>query len=294
MDQDFQDGNPYDSQGRSRAWSEADLDRIVAGYDPASREAPLVFGHPKDNHPAFGWVEALRRSGEFLEAKFKQVHEAVKAAVEAGLYKKVSIAVRPDFSLRHVGLLGAVTPAIPGLGDVRFGDGEATFYEFEEAHMDVEELKRQLEAARAEIAKLKAGDEFAEERKAKDAEIEDLKTKLKTAQDGKAKAEQDFAEFKAGQAKQARETRVDALIAEGKLMPTERANSLAFAEALAASPGEMEFSAGEGKAVEKVSKEEAYWRGLEARDPHGLFGEFKAPSGGPKDQPLPGNLAGKF
>ena len=33
---------------------------MAAAYNPAQREAPLCIGHPKDNKPAWGWVQALQ------------------------------------------------------------------------------------------------------------------------------------------------------------------------------------------------------------------------------------------
>ncbi|MDR1659787.1 MAG: hypothetical protein LBR94_05540, partial [Desulfovibrio sp.] len=59
-------GTFHDSQGRPHTFTAEDLDRISAGYDPAKAEAPLVFGHPKDSDPAYGWVRALKREGEKL------------------------------------------------------------------------------------------------------------------------------------------------------------------------------------------------------------------------------------
>ena len=45
-------GTFADSQGRPQTFTVQDLDNIVAGYNPANRQAPLVFGHPqKDSAP---------------------------------------------------------------------------------------------------------------------------------------------------------------------------------------------------------------------------------------------------
>ena len=58
-----------------------------------------------------------------------QVHDSVVDAVQAGAYKKVSIALYPDGLLRHVGLLGATPPAVKGLTPVRFAE-ETEFEEY--------------------------------------------------------------------------------------------------------------------------------------------------------------------
>ena len=141
--------------GRKVTIMPRDLDAIVESYDPKEREAPLVFGHPKDDDPAYGWVEALRRSGDILQGKFTQVADGVKELVSRGRYKKISIALFPDGkTLRHVGLLGAAAPAVSGLRSVKFEAEEcdAKVFEFSEEdfggkedEMTVEELQRQLE-----------------------------------------------------------------------------------------------------------------------------------------------------
>lgn len=64
------------SSGAGVTLTEADFDAIVAGYNPADREAPLVFGHP-----AFGWATRFQRVADVLQAKFKQVPQAVKDLV---------------------------------------------------------------------------------------------------------------------------------------------------------------------------------------------------------------------
>ena len=80
-------GTFQDSQGREHTFTEADLEAIRAGYDPAQSEAPLVFGHPKDSDPAFGWVAALKREGEKLFAQFAAVPAEVKKLVQDCRYR---------------------------------------------------------------------------------------------------------------------------------------------------------------------------------------------------------------
>lgn len=172
-----------------------DLDGIVQAYDPKKQSAPLVFGHPEVNHPAFGWADQLKRTGDILLAKFKQVPEAVKNLVKAGHYKKVSISLMADKkTLRHVGLLGAVPPAVMGLSDVKFQEGtdgviiefstpEATRKE-EKKQMELEKLKKQLEEEKqarktAETEANAATAELTQSRqKALDTEIETCIDKL--------------------------------------------------------------------------------------------------------------------
>lgn len=118
----FRAGTWTDSAGRTRQWTVQDLDRIVESYDPAQNEAPVVIGHPKDNAPAYGWVERLKRDGEILWAKLKDLAPEFREWLERKVYKKRSISLYPDGTLRHVGFLGAAPPAVKGLPDPAFRD----------------------------------------------------------------------------------------------------------------------------------------------------------------------------
>ena len=97
--------------------SDADLDELVAGY-ARSDPAPVVIGHPTTDAPAQGWVGALRRVGDRLQARLERLDEGFREAVEAGRYANRSIsAVRDEtgWRLRHLGFLGAALPAVDGL-----------------------------------------------------------------------------------------------------------------------------------------------------------------------------------
>lgn len=120
-------GTFTDSAGRPQTFTEADLAAIARAYDPAKRDAPLVFGHPQsDAAPAFGWAQKLRAEGGKLFAQFAQVPGEVRDLVAKGHYRHVSMSLMPDrVTLRHVALLGAAQPAIDGLRAVEFMDGDA-------------------------------------------------------------------------------------------------------------------------------------------------------------------------
>ena len=87
----FRSGKHTDSNGNTREWTTGDLDEIVSRYDSSHHEAPIVVGHPRDNSPAYGWVEAIKREGNRLLAKLKQVMPEFSRAVKEGRYKKRSI-----------------------------------------------------------------------------------------------------------------------------------------------------------------------------------------------------------
>lgn len=132
----FKTGTHTDSAGREQDITEDTLDQIVSKYDPSEHEAPVVIGHPKADAPAYGWVEALKREGKILYAKLKDLVPEFVDMVKRGLFKKRSIALYPDYRLKHVGFLGAVPPAVKGLRDVKFREvreeGGITMYEFNE------------------------------------------------------------------------------------------------------------------------------------------------------------------
>lgn len=134
----FRAGQHTDSSGNTKKWTTDDLDKIVSSFNPAFHEPPLVIGHPSDNAPAFGWVAGIKRVGDGLYLQYKDVANEFKDWAAKKLFKKKSIAVYPDGSLRHIGYLGAMPPAIKGLPDFAFNDGDrgtAITYEYSDWRM---------------------------------------------------------------------------------------------------------------------------------------------------------------
>ena len=131
----FRTGKHIDASGQEKEWGKGDLDRIVNSYNPQGHEAPVVIGHPEENAPAYGWVEALKREGEVLYAKLKNLVPEFVDMVKRGLFKKRSISLYPDLTLRHIGFLGAMPPAIKGLADIKFrerGQTTVSFSDFQD------------------------------------------------------------------------------------------------------------------------------------------------------------------
>jgi hypothetical protein len=278
-----------DSQGRPHSFSEADLERIRAAYDPAKSEAPLVLGHPQDNAPAYGWVKDLKREGAKLFARFAHVPAEVKKLVQNRNYRYVSMSLSPDKTrLLHVGLLGAAAPAIDGLGPVALAAPAVTInFSAQENGMELQELQRQigelqarLSAAQEEIAKLKTA--LDDSAKGKD-EAEKAK---KAAEEAGAKTAAEFAAFRGKLAADTRQGRVKALVDAGKLEPAKAEETVSFAAALAEVKQPVNFAAADGKS-EAISAEERYFRELEARPADARF-TFSAPA------PLPGHAAGQL
>ena len=134
MFQIFKAGKRQSSDGKEYDITEQDVIECAECYDPTLHEAPLVFGHPKTDDPAFGWVKNLQSNGGALSAEFSDVDEGAKELVRTKKFKHVSASFYPPahasnpvpgkWYLRHVGLLGAMPPSIKGLGAVSFSDAD--------------------------------------------------------------------------------------------------------------------------------------------------------------------------
>lgn len=277
-------GTFIDSAGREQTFTAADLDNIAASYDPARLEAPLVFGHPATNAPAYGWVKALKRQGEKLFASFAQVPQAVRQLVAQGQYKYVSMSLMPDRQrLRHVGLLGAAVPAIEGLGAVELNHGTngaeeiridfaadpspatqgvSTMPTPEELQQQIGALQQQLESLKTENAALKK-------------KLEESGSATDEAKKAAESTAADFAAFRQGVETAQRKERVAALVAAGKVPPAEQHGVLSFAATLSEVRTPVDFSAADGT-TQQISAEERYFRELEARPVDERFADFAA------------------
>ena len=131
----FRGGRQTDSTGKNHD-GDMLIDKALASFNAALHEPPAVIGHPKENAPAYGWVEDLkegtRNGARTLMAKFKQVVPEFEEMVAKGLFKKRSASFYPDGRLRHVGFLGAMPPAVKGLADIPFADDDQSIEFVEE------------------------------------------------------------------------------------------------------------------------------------------------------------------
>ncbi len=156
----FRTGTFIDSNGRRHSFAENDLERIAQQYnervgDNPSYEAPLVKGHPKDDAPAYGWVERLARRGQQLFAKLKSVSSEIVDEIKAGKYRRVSISMYPDLVLRHIGLLGAESPAVKGLRPISFVNlDESLAFEYSADTIDFAELRQEIRRLELENSQL--------------------------------------------------------------------------------------------------------------------------------------------
>jgi hypothetical protein len=120
----------------SRGITATELDEAIASYKGDTDPAPLVFGHPESNDPAHGVIATLRREGNKLIAGLKDISADAIAGVRENRFLNRSIAFwHPDHSanptpgkwnIRHLGLLGAASPGIPGMSKLSFSADEHT------------------------------------------------------------------------------------------------------------------------------------------------------------------------
>jgi hypothetical protein len=140
----FKAGSHTDSLGKTNDFTAEDLESIVAKYSARLAEepqalAPLVKGHPRTNDEAIGWVERLARRGNFLLAKITNLTEEAATDIREKKFKNVSISLYPDFTLNHIGLLGAASPAVSGLKPVEFVAGFSDSSDFTDEHEEEQE-----------------------------------------------------------------------------------------------------------------------------------------------------------
>jgi hypothetical protein len=133
-------GTFTDMHGQDVALTPELLAQLAASYDPALYKAPLVIGHPKTNSPAFGWLETLEATPEGLFGAPINVDPAFAEAVNSGRYPQRSLSFWPADHpgsptpgqpyIRHLGVLGATPPAIPGLrgADLAADDGTTILF----------------------------------------------------------------------------------------------------------------------------------------------------------------------
>lgn len=131
--------------GRSYTFTAADLAATAAAYDPTLYAAPIVKGHPEHDAPAFGRIYAAEFDDAFLLGTPGKVDAAFAEEVNSGHFDQVSLSLYPPdhrsnpvpgvFYPRHLGFLGAMPPAVKGLGTVSFAADEEGVINFSEMDM---------------------------------------------------------------------------------------------------------------------------------------------------------------
>ncbi len=144
-------GTWRDAANREVTVTEADFDGLVSAYSTQD-PAPVVVGHPATDAPAYAWIDAVRRTGDRLQAKIRDVMPAFRDAVESGRYTGRSIAFTGN-SLKHLGFLGGRAPAVPGLAPTRFASSPETVVVLAEASLTPQEGVRRIAMSLARLVR---------------------------------------------------------------------------------------------------------------------------------------------
>ena len=190
------------------------FDQVVKNFDASNHEPPITVGHIRDNHndkPAVGWIDGVKRTGDYLFVKGRQIWEKFDGLVREGRFKKRSIGIRHGDNgayLHHLAFLGAMPPAVKGLPDLYDGnysgealDTQADDYKFDDEinpNPNHNHKGDKMEYSEAQIKDMKenAAREAvdAEKEKIKSDAEKDFNEKLEKEKTDAAKAERDKVE----------------------------------------------------------------------------------------------------
>lgn len=143
----FRAGTHTDSSGRTRNFSGADLDGMVAAY---AGDAPCVITHDELFSPfAYARVAEIKNDGGVLKARCDAETiepQFAKLVGDGRLYNRsVKIQPRRDGSMRleHVAFLGAEPPAVEGLEPIRMSAADGWTFTAADAWDKVDEARRE-------------------------------------------------------------------------------------------------------------------------------------------------------
>lgn len=171
-------------------WDEEALEELARGYDPSIHEAPVTLDHAQSG-PALGWVASVRRVGDRLVARLRDLNPAFTELLKEGAFKKRSVELYPEAAhsgrpyLKAVSFLGAAAPAVKGLRDILLSEEggaihfEQTlqdalridFAESEETLRELDDEPRAAESPKApeSLSEITGSDETEAEREAEHA-----------------------------------------------------------------------------------------------------------------------------
>lgn len=253
--------------GEKGAFTVPMLAALAASYDPAVQEAPVVIGHPKLDAPAFGWVKKLRMEGDTLQAQLGEVDPDFESKLQAGKFKKRSVAFIRNgdaLKLRHLGWLGAMPPHVENLRDAQFSSEQFEEVDFSEGEdMDEQQVRRtvresiteffaNLGGKKSEGNGVSQADIEAAVKSATDSVKAEFANQLKTEREAREAAEAKFAEHTKTFSASNATTRVAGLIAGLKaskrwIPAYEKMGVPEMFASLASAPVEVEFSDGDKK-----------------------------------------------
>ncbi|MDX9788810.1 MAG: hypothetical protein RBT11_18680 [Desulfobacterales bacterium] len=155
----FKGGRQTDGFGREHDGDQL-IDAAVDLFDEKNLP-PLVLGHPRDNKPAYGWVNRVKsviKGGVKLLLADVAPVEALRGWVNGKLYTNRSAAFHPDGRLLHVGFLGGRAPAVKGLAPLpEFGEGGEAIVSFDKVE-DIDHSPHAVNSANLEHRMFTAAD----------------------------------------------------------------------------------------------------------------------------------------
>ena len=223
-------------------FTKKEIAEIAKNYDPQFCEAPITIDHQQSG-PAYGWVDTVKADGEKLKVAFKDIPQEFEQAVNDGKYKRVSVELYRNLEgkgayLKAVSFLGAATPQVKGLEQIKFMEAEADTYEFEEEKPDVkpeetatfsqeeiDDLKKQVEDLESQLAKFKESNKKTETIKSLKEKIAALTSEVATFKekaDGKEEIEQELNSIKTAIKTREYNEFIDKQIDKGTLVPANK------------------------------------------------------------------------
>lgn len=142
-------GTHTDANGKTDTWTDKDIQQIADKYNDvsATAPAPVCLGHPVDNSPAYGWIKKAYASGGKLILKLGELNKDFVKALKDGAYKTRSLSLYEDGTIRHLGFLGGMQPAIKGLAPLHFADNKPSrIFSFNERTLVMDKEVQDLRA----------------------------------------------------------------------------------------------------------------------------------------------------
>ena len=299
----FRAGKQTDAAGNSKEWTEKDLDKMVSSFEELGEDVPATIGHNTKNGPAMGWFKKVFRKGDTLFAELGDIVDEFGVMLKKKMFKNRSIALRNDFSLRHIAFLGAEPPAVKGLKDFAFKEND----EFKEYEFGMEEEERiTIKNLRDNILKFfpnfnenkpgilpdnggESDMEFKEQFEAEEAKNKDLNIKLEASvkeasefKEANIKVEKEFSEFKETREKEISDAKekefgefAEGLIKGGKAIPAHKGTIITMLKTL---DGQEAMDFAEGDKTIKKTPLDIYKEGLSAINVDIFGGQFSEPS----------------
>lgn len=222
----------------------AQIAATAGAYDPQRYHAPVVIGHPDNDDPAWGWVDAASADERGLWLDVRLLPEMAQL-VRAHRYRAVSVSLWTPaaagnpapgvWSLKHLGFLGAVPPAVKGLDPVRLAAADAAACITTLSDMEETAMTEQVDTAR-----------LAEREQQLAERDRTLAERDRTISERERRLDEREQQLR----RQGFERDLDAHVGAGRVLAADRPGLVALMERLADAPAVTLADAGEQPALE--------------------------------------------